>query len=1038
MRRISRSPLAENDFPLPLLALGAALALALLAGLLSHPAYALALAGAPEARARATAEHLLASMRPDGAFAEWRGAALGPPTSTFAENGALNAYVFGVLSEGVQDGYVTVRALPSGACTVGEFSHASPPVGSAVSSLGFALASGAQVRRHYDFPLRYAEELVFPDGSEVALPRAVASERRPAAADARSAGRATSAALGSSYRLIADVPDWDQFEYDYTSAEYNANTVPPSSAYNSEGHGSYPILDTGPYYSGCVPTAAGDLVAYWALHGYPALTPGTLPALNPEFDPDVGPPYTARAPRQKVVNDLHVYMRTFKADRSGGGATYIGDCAPGLTEYAQQMGYGFITSEKDFPAWGELTAQIDADQPVELLFNGLDVYGPTLAAEYGNHAITGVGYDYTPSDPASRYMIVHDNWQDNSSEIYVQYGGLGAMATYDYLAMVTFAPEPPASLPTTPTLTSSSHPVPEEWSATNWATFSWTATRAVGYAYALDQNPLGVPGTVPRGSAKSVTIFAGDGEHWFHLCGLDANGVPGPTVTYHVRCDTAAPSGPVAIAGAGAGPAYLTTTSVSVESTLSDAESGLSEMQIDAGGGYGAPQPYAGHAVAHIPDVDASVTVSARFTDAVGNARVASRSVVLDRQCPHTTCDAATEYADEAAISLAASDAVSGVAVTRYSLDGTAAAAYAGPVAVSSPGTHTLEYSSADRAGNVEPTATVQFHITTTPPTVTRIDGADRYQVAAAAAATAFPEWAGVAHVVVACGDDRAAADPLSAAGLAGVYGAPVLLVPSVLSAGKLPAATEGALAGIRSANGGRMSVHVVGGTGSVPPAVYARLRALSGTGGFIERIDGRNRYQLSVHIAEKVAKLVYVPGVLLAAGDRSAAFYDALAASPISYRTHRPLIVTPGATLDRDVDSSLHGVFLGKPITVVNSEAYLTRGVAMVAGAETTRLATSADRYRAACDIASFALSRGWLAPARVGVANRLPDALTGGSAFGKLGGPVLYTSASAVPGVTSGWVGAHKSAVRRVSVIGGIGSVWPGVLGQLGSALQ
>lgn len=68
---------------------------------------------------------------------------------------------------------------------------------------------------------------------------------------------------------------------------------------------------------------------------------------------------------------------------------------------------------------------------------------------------------------------------------------------------------------------------------------------------------------------------------------------------------------------------------------------------------------------------------------------------------------------------LAASDARAGVASTSWSLDGGAAQAYTGPIALDVPeGPHTLQAWSADHAGNVEAARSFGFTMDRTPPTV--------------------------------------------------------------------------------------------------------------------------------------------------------------------------------------------------------------------------------------------------------------------------------------------------------------------------------
>ncbi len=61
--------------------------------------------------------------------------------------------------------------------------------------------------------------------------------------------------------------------------------------------------------------------------------------------------------------------------------------------------------------------------------------------------------------------------------------------------------------------------------------------------------------------------------------------------------------------------------------------------------------------------------------------------------------------------SLAASDDLSGVATTWYTIDGGPTTAYAGPFTVSGGGLHTITYWSKDVAGNVEATKTLNLQI---------------------------------------------------------------------------------------------------------------------------------------------------------------------------------------------------------------------------------------------------------------------------------------------------------------------------------------
>lgn len=68
-------------------------------------------------------------------------------------------------------------------------------------------------------------------------------------------------------------------------------------------------------------------------------------------------------------------------------------------------------------------------------------------------------------------------------------------------------------------------------------------------------------------------------------------------------------------------------------------------------------------------------------------------------------------YAASAAVTLNASDNLSGVAGTSYELDGGAVQAYTAPIVIQGEGSHTLDYFSTDKAGNVESSKTLKIAI---------------------------------------------------------------------------------------------------------------------------------------------------------------------------------------------------------------------------------------------------------------------------------------------------------------------------------------
>ncbi|MDR3686269.1 MAG: chitobiase/beta-hexosaminidase C-terminal domain-containing protein, partial [Coriobacteriia bacterium] len=108
---------------------------------------------------------------------------------------------------------------------------------------------------------------------------------------------------------------------------------------------------------------------------------------------------------------------------------------------------------------------------------------------------------------------------------------------------------------------------------------------------------------------------------------------------------------------------------------------------------------------------DGVTTFKYRSVDRVGNTEpVHTATLRVDGTAPITTCTVLPSYASSATIMLVPTDAGSGVAQTRYSLDGSAATS--GTVMVTTAvGSHTLAFGSTDIAGNVEPTQTVAFDV---------------------------------------------------------------------------------------------------------------------------------------------------------------------------------------------------------------------------------------------------------------------------------------------------------------------------------------
>ncbi len=316
-----------------------------------------------------------------------------------------------------------------------------------------------------------------------------------------------------------------------------------------------------------------------------------------------------------------------------------------------------------------------------------------------------------------------------------------------------------------------------------------------------------------------------------------------------------------------------------------------------------------------------------------------------------------------------------------------------------------------------------------------RVSGADRYAVAVQVAAHAFPAgpFAGVTDVVLASGGDSAAADPLAASGLAGVYRAPILLVDGHRRDRSLPAATRSALAAMAAANHGGVRVHLVGGTESLPAWVVQRVNGIAGAR-VVERVSGADRYAVAANIASVMRRELgstFPTTALVANGEDTSRFFDALALAPVAARQHFPVLL-----VKRDAVPYATGLALRR---------YGTRWVAGRTSSVSARVQAAlsagrfdgADRYAVASRVATEAIARGWLGATGTVVANRLPDALTGGAAAGLRGATVLFTDAAYLPASTQRHLVARRDDIESCWVLGGTASVSPPVYDAVAAAL-
>ena len=207
-----------------------------------------------------------------------------------------------------------------------------------------------------------------------------------------------------------------------------------------------------------------------------------------------------------------------------------------------------------------------------------------------------------------------------------------------------------------------------------------------------------------------------DGVHTVYAYATDVAGktTSATPVNATVKVDTTKPTAAITLAPTGAG-GWRVSGSASIAG--SDATSGVDhvEYQIDSGSFVS----IASGATFTVPEGTHSITY--RAVDVAGNIgdNVTVSGVKIDSVKPQSTVTPAssTSWRNSGSVTLAATDATSGVASIGYKLDGAATyTTYAGPLSLAD-GTHTLVFRAIDVAGNVEADTTATIKVDTQLPT---------------------------------------------------------------------------------------------------------------------------------------------------------------------------------------------------------------------------------------------------------------------------------------------------------------------------------
>jgi beta propeller repeat protein len=268
---------------------------------------------------------------------------------------------------------------------------------------------------------------------------------------------------------------------------------------------------------------------------------------------------------------------------------------------------------------------------------------------------------------------------------------------------------------------------------------------------------------------------------------------------------------------------------------------------------------------------------------------------------------------------------------------------------------------------------------------------------------------------IVATGEDFP--DALSAAGLAGIFDAPLFLVGQ----NSVPSEVR-----VELARRDVSWIIIVGGKAAVGDTVFNWLDARYPG---VHRVWGTNRYDTAKEVATYMSTIMGGGGHVNALIARGDSFPDALALSPIAYARGMPILLTDPNALPSVTANALSSMNVQR--------AAIAGGTSAVSGPVQGDIDTilgnnggsgsfrwpGSDRYATAATVAKEAVDINWLNTGFVGIATGLsfPDALTGGIACGNEHGVLLLSQTDSLPSATVQYLTQHEQGICQVQGFGG-----------------
>lgn len=294
---------------------------------------------------------------------------------------------------------------------------------------------------------------------------------------------------------------------------------------------------------------------------------------------------------------------------------------------------------------------------------------------------------------------------------------------------------------------------------------SWVNTPVTVTLTATD-TASGVATTYYRLGSGTDTVYTGpftvsaQGTTGLRYWSVDKTGNVEAQGIGTIRIDSVPPSGVMSVAS---GATLVGTRTVSVESTITDAVT----MSIDTGSGYGSRLPYSKAATVTLP-ADGLRTVNVRYYDVLDNVLTLSDQVTVDTAAPAVSLTRAPSSVITSlpvTVTLAATDAVSGVSQRFIRIQPSAEQPYTGPVTLDTEGTHQVTARAVDAIGNAASTATtVTIDRTGPTTTLTGISNGQLFATPAVFSLSAVDAVSGVSSVryILDSGAEKTFGSPVS------------------------------------------------------------------------------------------------------------------------------------------------------------------------------------------------------------------------------------------------------------------------------------